>query len=75
MKRKLKLDFKSTEEISKLLKKRRKNLKISQKELSEILGVSQSRISKIENGKFLDDFIFWGKLLKTLKVTQEHIQN
>jgi len=36
---------------------------MSQKDLAATLGVSQSRISKIESGSAVSDLIFWSKYL------------
>ncbi len=39
-------------EVANAIQEARKNLKLSQKELSQITGIQQSSISKIESGKY-----------------------
>lgn len=46
-------DYSIEKDISELLLALRKDMGISQKELSEITGIPQSNISKIENGHYL----------------------
>lgn len=49
----------------------RKKLKVNQKELAEILNVSQSQISMIESGLRELTLAQFGKLCKALKLTNE----
>lgn len=60
-------------EMGNRIQKRRKNLKIKQSELAEILGISNNHMSSIENGKekpSLDAFI---RLCEALKVTPDYL--
>ena len=56
------------EKIVKRLKQLRKNLKISQNEVADILGKFPSYISKVENGKRRLDVIEFAELLEIYKV-------
>lgn len=49
----------------------RKKLKVNQKELAEILGVSQAQVSRIESGLRELSLAQFGELCQALKLTNE----
>jgi len=49
------------------IKRRRKRLGLSQKELAEIVGISQSAIAKIETGKMVPNYNLARKIFETLE--------
>ena len=63
------------EEMSFLLIARRRDLNLTQLELANKLGVSQSRISKIENGKLINDLPFWITLLNVLNLDLKNFKS
>lgn len=56
----------TSQELGKKIQELRKKHKISQTELSEALGVSQNRISEIENGRYDFSFGYYAKILNQL---------
>ena len=56
------IDYDITKEISELLVFVRKELNISQKQLSQKTGIPQANISKIENGKYLPSLLILKRL-------------
>ena len=61
-------------DIAVLLKRRRKELGLTQLELANRIGVSQSRISKIENAQFIHELMFWSSLFEVLELDFKKIQ-
>lgn len=57
-----KFDYDITKETGELLSSVRKELHISQKQLSQKTGISQANISKIENGRYLPSLLILKKL-------------
>lgn len=57
------------EKIGKYIKEKRKIKKITQEQLSEILGVSNKAISNWENGKNMPDLALFKPLCETLGIT------
>ena len=68
-------EYKSSSDIAILLRKRRLELRLKQAELANILQVSQSRISKLEDGKYGDNLIFWLSLLEALEFDLRTLKN
>jgi transcriptional regulator with XRE-family HTH domain len=58
---------------AKLIKTKRKELKISQKELAEFVGLTQAAISKIESGKMSVRAADFFQIAKKLKFTQKEM--
>ncbi len=56
------IDYDIAKEISELLVSVRKELNISQKQLSQKTGIPQANISKIENGKYLPSLLVLKRL-------------
>ncbi|MBQ8320512.1 MAG: helix-turn-helix transcriptional regulator [Clostridia bacterium] len=56
------IDYDIAKEISELLVSVRKELNISQKQLSQKTGIPQANISKIENGKYLPSLLILKRL-------------
>lgn len=56
------IDYDIAKEISELLVSVRKELNISQKQLSLKTGIPQANISKIENGKYLPSLLILKRL-------------
>ena len=56
------IDYDIAKEISELLVSVRKELNISQKQLSQKTGIPQANISKIENGKYLPSLLIFKRL-------------
>ena len=56
------VDYDIAKEISELLVSVRKELNISQKQLSQKTGIPQANISKIENGKYLPSLLILKRL-------------
>lgn len=53
-------------EISKKIKSRREELDFSQKDLSELTGISERTIRSIENGEGSTSILSWHKILDVL---------
>ena len=53
-------------EISKKIKLRRKQLKYTQRDLSELTAISERTIRSIENGEGNTNITFWYKILNVL---------
>lgn len=56
------IEYDIAKEISELLVSVRKELNISQKQLSQKTGIPQANISKIENGKYLPSLLILKRL-------------
>lgn len=56
------------EKFAAFLTSRRKELKLSQSELGEILGYSMQTVSNWETGRCLPDLALWDKLAKALEI-------
>ena len=63
---KVKDDYDILYEISQLITNTRKQLKITQKELSLKSGISQSNISKIENGNYVPSLLVLKRIADAL---------
>ena len=61
------------EKIGKFIKEERKNKKLSQEELGELLGVSNRSISKWETGVSLPDISFFKSLCEVLDISYNEL--
>ncbi len=55
-------------EISKTIRSRRNDIKISQGQLAKLSGISQSKVSKIERNVLVPNVIDWFKFCKILGI-------
>lgn len=60
-------------EIGKRIFLRRKDLDLSQKDLSSILNISNNHLSNIENGKSAPSFLLFLDICSVLKINSDYI--
>ena len=61
------------EKIGKYISKKRKELKITQEQLAEKLGVTDRSVSRWENGKSMPDVSLFKQLCEVLKITLDEL--
>ena len=61
------------EKIGKYISKKRKELKITQEQLAEKLGVTDRSVSRWENGKSMPDVSLFKQLCEVLSITLDEL--